>query len=77
MGGSRPRRLTADFVYVRLHGPGGPYRGSYGVEALAGWAGAVSSWAAAGRDVFCYFDNDEKGYAAQNARRLDEMIRSG
>ncbi len=47
------------------------------MEALAGWAGAVSSWAAAGRDVFCYFDNDEKGYAAQNARRLDEMIRSG
>lgn len=72
-----PKEVTADFVYVRLHGPGGPYRGSYGVGTLAGWAGAFSSWAAGGRDVFCYFDNDEKGYAAENAHRLDEMIRGG
>ena len=72
-----PKEVTAGFVYVRLHGPGKAYRGSYDTGTLAGWAGAFSSWAAAGRDVFCYFDNDEKGYAAQNALRIDEMIRGG
>jgi len=27
-GRRSPVRLTADFAYVRLHGPGGPYQGS-------------------------------------------------
>ena len=31
-------------------------------------------WRKAGRDVYCYFDNDEKGYAALDARRLIEMV---
>lgn len=70
-----PREVTAGFVYVRLHGPGGSYRGSYDVGTLSGWAGAFSSWAASGKEVFCYFDNDEKGYAAENALRIEEMMR--
>ncbi len=70
-----PKEVTADFVYVRLHGPGGPYRGSYDARTLSGWAGAFSAWLAGGREVFCYFDNDEKGFAAENARRLAGMIR--
>ncbi len=69
-----PRVLTADFIYVRLHGPDGPYRGSYEFSTLAGWAEAVSSWAAEGRTVHCYFDNDEAGYAAQNAVQLQAML---
>lgn len=70
-----PKEVTADFVYVRLHGPGGAYRGSYDARTLAGWAGAFSTWCAGGREVFCYFDNDEKGFAAENARRLAGMVR--
>jgi uncharacterized protein YecE (DUF72 family) len=69
-----PRAITADFIYVRLHGPDGPYRGSYESRTLAGWAEAVSSWAAEGRTVHCYFDNDEAGYAAQNAVQLQAML---
>jgi uncharacterized protein YecE (DUF72 family) len=73
-GHSSPRHVTADFVYVRLHGPAAAYQGSYGVEALAGWAVAFSTWARQGRDVFCYFDNDQAGHAARNAVRLWEMV---
>src|SRR5215211_6295706 len=35
-GRTSPKEVTADFAYVRLHGPDGPYRGRYGAERLAG-----------------------------------------
>ena len=70
----RHREVTAGFAYVRLHGPGGAYRGSYDTQTLAGWAGAFSTWTAQDRDVYCYFDNDEAGYAAQNAKALQDML---
>ena len=68
-----PKEVTADFVYIRLHGPGEAYRGQYETNVLAGWAGAFSTWAKQGKEIFCYFDNDEAGYAAQDALRLREM----
>jgi uncharacterized protein YecE (DUF72 family) len=69
-----PKKVTADFVYIRLHGPGAAYQGRYDRQTLAGWAGAISAWTAQGLTVFAYFDNDEAGYAAQNARELQEML---
>lgn len=66
-----PKEVTAGFVYVRLHGPEEEaYRGSYGDAALAGWARRLAEWSGAGRDVYCYFDNDEAGYAPNDALRL-------
>ena len=78
LGGRRsPREITADFVYIRLHGPAEePYKGRYSTQTLAGWAGAISAWLRQGREVFCYFDNDEAGHAAQDALRLQKMLRS-
>jgi uncharacterized protein YecE (DUF72 family) len=35
-----PRLATADFVYVRLHGRAGRYRGDYSGAPLRDWAGA-------------------------------------
>ena len=64
---------TAPFVYVRLHGPGGAYQGRYDGRTLRGWARRVEAWRDAGRDVYVYFDNDEKGYAAGDAARLQSM----
>uniref|UniRef100_A0A7V6DP05 DUF72 domain-containing protein n=1 Tax=Desulfobacca acetoxidans TaxID=60893 RepID=A0A7V6DP05_9BACT len=72
-----PREVTADFVYLRLHGPGGAYQGRYDRRTLAGWAAAISAWAAEGKTVYCYFDNDEAGYAAINALELQEMLGAG
>jgi uncharacterized protein YecE (DUF72 family) len=70
-----PEIATSDFVYVRLHGPGAAYTGSYAGNALAAWSRRIDAWRAAGRDVYCYFDNDEAGYAAGNALALDAMLR--
>ena len=70
-----PKEITADFVYIRLHGPAHtPYKGQYPTRTLSGWAGAISAWVRRGREVFCYFDNDEAGYAAQDALRLQNML---
>lgn len=69
-----PKAVTADFVYVRLHGPDAAYQGSYSTQTLAGWAGAISTWARQGREVFCYFDNDQSGYAAANAASLASIL---
>ncbi len=69
-----PRVVTADFVCVRLHGPAGRYQGTYSPGALADWARQIAAWQRSGRDVYCYFDNDEAGYAAQDALRLAELV---
>lgn len=76
-GRTSPKEITADFAYVRLHGPEGPYQGRYGKQRLASWAGAFSTWAESGREIYCYFDNDEAGYAPQDALVLREMMEGG
>jgi uncharacterized protein YecE (DUF72 family) len=69
-----PKEITADFIYIRLHGPGAAYQGNYNAQTLSGWAGAFSSWSDQGNEIFCFFDNDESGYAIQNACNLNRMI---
>jgi uncharacterized protein YecE (DUF72 family) len=73
-GRRSPLEVTADFVYLRLHGPGGAYQGSYSEATLRQWADAIAVWSSQGQEVFCYFDNDEAGYAAKNALRLLQMV---
>lgn len=70
-----PIEVTADFVYMRLHGPGGKYQGSYSDKTLASWADRIGHWRENKKDVFCYFDNDEAAYAAFNAQTLLEMTK--
>jgi uncharacterized protein YecE (DUF72 family) len=36
--------ITADFVYMRLHGDKELYRGGYSDKALDGWARRISAW---------------------------------
>jgi len=70
-----PCRATADFVYLRLHGPfEAAYCGSYDDAALRRWADTLLGWREEGRDVYCFFDNDEAGYAATNALTLMQMV---
>ncbi len=73
-GNPSPKIVTAPFVYVRLHGPDSPYRGCYSDQSLAGWAEAFAAWVGQGREIFCFFDNDEAGYAVRNALRLQGMV---
>ncbi len=73
-GRQSPRTVTADFVYIRLHGPGGAYEGRYGTVTLQQWTERIHEWRSSGNTVYCYFDNDQAGYAAMNAKELRDMV---
>lgn len=66
--------LTANFTYVRLHGPGGAYQGSYSAAALREWAARIRAWQKELSAVYIYFDNDQAGYAAENAASLQRLV---
>ena len=61
--------ITADFVYVRLHGDKEIYTSGYTSRALDEWAARVREWHRRG-DVYVYFDNDVKVRAPYDARVL-------
>jgi uncharacterized protein YecE (DUF72 family) len=66
--------VTADFVYVRLHGSRVLYVSGYSDDELDEWAGRVRRWRRTGRDVYVYFDNDAKVHAPFDALRLRERV---
>lgn len=69
--------VTSDLVYVRLHGGEELYVSGYDDAALATWAERVAAWAADGRDVVVYFDNDVKVHAPFDALRLAQLLGVG
>jgi uncharacterized protein YecE (DUF72 family)/uncharacterized protein YjlB len=69
-----PWLATARHIYVRGHGPGGDYRGSYPARTLRRWASAIDDWRSRGHDVFVYFDNDQKAAAPADTRRLTHLL---
>lgn len=84
--------VTADFVYLRLHGDVELYSSGYTAKALRRWRLRIQAWAAGSqpedaqrvmrrapakltsRDVYCYFDNDQKVHAPYDARRLLDKL---
>jgi len=69
--------VTADFVYVRLHGSRQLYASSYTDDELDAWSAKIRRWRASGRDVYVYFDNDMKTHAPFDALRLMERVGKG
>jgi uncharacterized protein YecE (DUF72 family) len=69
-----PWKRTADFVYVRGHGPGGRYKDHYSRQMLSKWATRITSWKKQGCDVFVYFDNDQKSAAPADALTLRHLL---
>ncbi len=69
-------RATADFVYVRMHGPDQDhlYGGSYSDADLGWWPDRIREWSGAGKDVYVYFNNDGHGHAVRNAETLRHLV---
>lgn len=67
---------SCDFVYVRFHGPGGDYRGSYQDDFLYEYASYIRNWIAEGKQVFTYFNNT-MGNAIENLRSLRAYVNDG
>jgi uncharacterized protein YecE (DUF72 family) len=66
--------LTADFVFLRHHGPGSLYASNYPEPFLKREAKRICDWLTEGKDVFIYFNNDAFGYAVKNALTLQEYL---
>lgn len=62
-----------NFVYLRFHGPGGSYRGSYENDLLYEYAGYVKDWMSEGKTVYAYFNNTV-GEAISNLYTLKDMV---
>ncbi len=72
-----PEIIVADFIYIRMHGPKKiPYQGSYDEETLNTYAAKILRWQKENKNVYCYFDNDEKACAPHDAQRLQQKIES-
>lgn len=67
-------RVTADWVYLRLHGHARTYASSYADSELKGWAERIAGWLQEGKDVHVYFDNDAECAAPFNALVLRDML---
>jgi uncharacterized protein YecE (DUF72 family) len=74
-GSETPLEVTADFTYIRFHGPTeARYAGSYPAQTLKKWARRISDWRRDLKDIYVYFNNDTSGHAVNNARQLKNMI---
>ncbi len=70
--------ITADFVYLRMHGSKVLFASRYTEEELRELAQKIKKWLRPGPepdrkrglDVYVYFNNDFAGYAIENAREL-------
>lgn len=69
-----PWECTADFVYVRGHGPEGKYKGRYPTPVLRELTVNSVKWRRRGFDVFIYFDNDQESAAPADAIKLKQQI---
>lgn len=63
--------VTADFVYIRLHGSTQLYASNYSDNELHNWAEKILKW---NKLTYCYFDNDFNAYAVYNALSLKKLL---
>lgn len=75
MRGSATERIAVGpIAYVRFHGGVGKYWGRYSDEALLSWADWLIEQARHGKACWCYFNNDIRGHAIEDARTLKSMV---
>jgi uncharacterized protein YecE (DUF72 family) len=68
---------TTDWTYLRFHGPDAvhhPYRGRYGGRRLWRVAERLAPWLDEGSDLYTYFNNDDRGYAVEDASWLAHRL---
>lgn len=67
-------RVTAHFVFVRMHGGQVLYGSRYSTGELCRWADRLAEYADGGLDCYVYFNNDAFAFAVENARELTELL---
>jgi uncharacterized protein YecE (DUF72 family) len=73
---SFPKRyqVTANFVYVRMHGSKILFSSDYTKKELEELATLIKKWKRKKLDIFVYFNNDAQGFAVKNAKELINLL---
>lgn len=66
--------VTSDFVYIRMHGSKILSESNYTDEELRPLARKIREWLKNNLDAYVYFNNDFRGYAIKNAKRLLHLL---
>ncbi|GAG05292.1 unnamed protein product, partial [marine sediment metagenome] len=64
--------ITADFIYIRLHGHKKLYRSLYTAGEMKEWADKIAGWK---KDAYVYFDNTMGCNAVKNALQLKKLLK--
>lgn len=72
--GSKSRYDSTNFVYIRLHGQPAVYETGYSTRQLHDWQEFISREHNKNLDVFCFFNNDYRAHAVNNAKSLRTML---
>lgn len=67
--------LTADFAYLRFHGPKELYASGYSPQKLGHVAGRIAEYLQSGMHVYAFFNNTDGGYAWRDAEKLAELVK--
>lgn len=67
------KKVTTDFIYLRLHGRKKLYSSCYTENELKNWAKKIRTWTKRDLDVYTYFNNDALGYAIENVQTLKKL----
>lgn len=67
-------KITADFCYIRMHGPGDLYSSCYLRDELEKIAVLIKKNLKKNIENYVYFNNDAQAYAVENARTLLKMV---
>jgi len=67
--------ITADFIYVRMHGSKVLFSSKYTKKELSSLAQKIKKWLKQKKDVYVYFNNDACGYAIENAKKLLKLCK--
>jgi len=72
----KAEKITADFVYIRMHGSKVLFSSKYTKKELQDLAQKIKKWLKQNLDVYVYFNNDAYGYAIENAKTLKSFLKN-
>ena len=72
-GPAYTEEVTADFIYVRMHGEDKAFKKGHPKKFLQEWVKKLKEWGR--KENFIYFDTEAKKFAPYDAMELAKMVK--
>jgi uncharacterized protein YecE (DUF72 family) len=69
-----PYQITAENIYIRMHGGSILYGSNYSLQELKELADFIKTQSKKLQNIYVYFNNDAYGFAVKNALKLQELV---